>query len=134
MVDFNNETTITTSPKNILSILAIQNWINIIDAMEKYYNNTFLDIDTDLNYIQSRILTLYLQFKPSFIKFYRKEAKVLSIFDKLSLEKVTDFKDILIAFDYLNLYLYEKKITKLDDSITYDATNPFEENKARGFN
>jgi len=134
MVDFNNETTITTSPKNILSIVAIQNWVNIIEAMEKYYTNSFLDVDMDINYIQARILTLYLQFKPSFLNFYKKQPLILELFDKLSEEKAKDFKQILEAFDYINLFLYEKKITRLDDSKTYDATDPFAENKARGFN
>lgn len=140
MVDFNNETTISQPIKQVVAITGLQYHMDVLTNQSHYLKNKFMGIDIDCSLYQSSVITLYYQFKDSIIAYYNNKSKfkdgdhekILKCLANLE-DNALDYDEINKAFNYINTFLYEKGLTKIDDKAVYDATNPFEENRARGF-
>lgn len=128
MVNFNNETTITRAPKNILEILIIEKRKYFLDALEQYYKDKFNNIQVSNSIIRARLITLFLDIKTSFSRSRKpEEAQELQ---ELVYSKSTD--DLLEAFDKINLFLDNKKLLQWDSMRTYDPGSVEEENDFHG--
>lgn len=128
MVNFNNESTITRAPKNILEILIIEKRSYFLDALEQYYKDKFNNRNPTNSVIRARLITLFLDIKTSITRSRDKE-EVEVLKDKV-MSKNTD--DLLEAFDIISDYLDSKKLLQWDSMKTYDPGSVEEENKFHG--
>ena len=128
MVDFNNESTITRTPKDILEILIIEKRTYFIDAFEKYNKDRSNNIKASIAVIKSRLFSLFLEIRPSLKKHLDKKE-----FEELEgLLESKESKGLLDAFDIMSEFLYSKKLIMWDSMKQYDPSSAEEENKFHG--
>lgn len=126
MVDFNNETTVTQSPTELVKIMLLERRKYVIDAIEHYYKNTSNGIKPAIGVIKSRLLALFYELKPSLTSADVDTVKLAKELD------VKDIKELLNAFDTLNQYFYDLQLTKIDYKKLIDTTNVEIENLEKG--
>ena len=129
MVDFNNEATIGRPAKDVEEIIILERRYNFIEALEDYKKKKFSNIGVSFGIVRARLLSLFLQFQAT-IK--RRWADDYEDMLKTCLES-KDEQKILDVFFQINEYLDELKITRIDNQRVYNAQNPEEENKVKGF-
>lgn len=128
MVDFNNDSTITRTPKDILEILIIEKRTYFIDAYEKYIKDKTNGVQTPISILKARLNSLFLEIYPSLQKNMDKENFEL-------LKNNVNSKDadaLLQAFNDMSEFLYNKKLLMWDSMKQYDPTSAEEENKFHG--
>ena len=76
MVDFNNENTITTAPKEIVKIMLLERRKYVIDALEYIYKKKMSGIKADIGLLGSRIISLYFEMNKPLSQFYKEEELV----------------------------------------------------------
>jgi len=128
MVDFNNDSTITRTPKDILEILIIEKRTYFIDAYEKYIKDKSNGVKAPISVLKARLTSLYLEIYPSL-------SKNMDETELIGLRKFIDSdnsKDLLDAFNQISEFLYAKKLLMWDSMKQYDPTSAEEENKFHG--
>jgi hypothetical protein len=129
MVDFNNETTITTSPKIIVKIMLLERRKFVIDALEFIYKNKRQGLETNADMLRSRLLSLMYEMYYPLVAAYGGTELNQMIAD-CKTKRIEVLEDI---YSKVDKWFYEKGLTKIDTNKIYDMTDAEEENKARGF-
>ena len=125
MVDFNNETTVSTPASDVVRILILQRRNDVIEAFEHYYKMNEGDVTSDLEVVKARINSLYLEIQGLLHK--RDENMDEVKFNKEIFN--ADIEGLLKIFSGFNLLLYDINLTKIDNKPQYDTTNIELENK-----
>jgi len=129
MVDFNNNNTVATAPKELLNILIIEHYYYLIDAFEKYDKLEFMGADAPKEIVKSKLYALFrLQKKALEDSLKPEDFQILK-----NIRNKDEYIDLETAFDILNAWLYTKGLIKVDDRELYDFTDPFEENRRKGY-
>ena len=130
MVDFNNETIVNASAKNILTIIYLQRSEWLQDAWEEYYNEEQNNIETTKakSKIKARLTALFNRLRPTLKKSLSEKDFIMI----QSLVKSENLEDWEFATNELEQFLYDKNITKLDTARPYDPTDIEAENAAYG--
>ncbi len=129
MVDFNNETTIGTSAVDIVRVLVLQSRKYTFEAWEKYRKQKACNIDADLSLVYSRLHAWFDELQASLKRRMKpEEYKAL----KVKLNKKDDETSLLDVTYFLNEYLDDIRLTRLDTKKDYDKTDWESENKAMG--
>lgn len=128
MVNFDNEATITTAPKEIVKIMLLERRKYLIDAVEYIHKNKQRGVTPDLALFGSRLLSLFLELYHSLADYYSKDE-----FKKLKKDVYSDkLADLETAFISINKWFYKKRLIKIDTIKRYDRGNVEAENKAMG--
>jgi len=128
IVDFDNETTITTAPKEIVKIILLERRKYLLDSIEYYHKNKQRGVSVGLELLGSRLLSLFLELVHPLKEFYSPDdfedikKKVLS----------NDYNSFESAFISIDKWFYDKKLTKIDTITKYDRGNVEEENLTMG--
>lgn len=131
MVDFNNETTISTPSYDVVKILILQRRYDLMEAIEhfKKQENSGLDnIDVYLPYIRTRLLSLYLELYPMIM---RKKNKVY-ITDLEEGINSQDYEELLGMVKKLLIFIDDLKITAIDTKRKIDTTRIEKVNQYKG--
>lgn len=130
MVDFNNETTVSTPAADIVRVLILERHAYVVDAIERHYVNDALNIDTaqDLGVIKARLMTFYFYICEVLPRRMDKD-EIKNLKEDLAAE---DFDGVMRAFRSLNKVLDSVKLTRIDTKKVYDPTRVEEENKEKG--
>jgi hypothetical protein len=133
MVDFNNETSVSTPATNIVKILVLEARYNSLLALEFYNSKISAGINSEQATLRARLGTWFMEHQAYLKRTLIKEE------DKKLYKKIKDnifFKknnlnneDILEAVEYLNKIIDLLKINKLDTRQQYDTTDVEEDNK-----
>jgi len=129
MVDFNNETTITTNPKDVYNILLIQHNEYVLDSLEAYEKHKYQGITVSSHVIRARIKNLYRHIRQDYkrnvdAELYHK-AQELYNSDKL--------EDLFLLYEeYVSDYLAKIGLTSKTIKKDYDSLNATEEDDAKG--
>lgn len=129
MVDFNNDSTITTAPQDIVKIMILERRKYVIDAFEHYYKQKGLSQTPNKAIVHSRLFALFLEFRPTL-----KRVMTLEDFGRLQ-SLILNNKDIETwgqAFEIIDHWLDDKRLIRVDTIKRYDSTNVEIENKERG--
>jgi len=129
MVDFNNETTIGTPAVDIVRILILQRHSDLIEAWEMYNKEKGKGIQVRIGVVRARLFSLYLQLQPSLKR--RLKPKTYVVVDK-QIREAEKEEEVIKQLYFLNEYLDELRITRIDTKKQYDSTNTETENKAKG--
>ena len=120
MVDFNNETTVTTPASDVVRILILQRRNDVIEAFEHYNKNYASDVEIDLSVVKARIHSLYLEVQGLADKRI-KDTDIEGMTEKIFACK--DREALLKIFSEINMLLYEINLTKIDNKPDYDTTD-----------
>jgi len=127
MVDFNNDTTVTTPALDVVKILILQRRNDVIEAFEHY--NKSLDFEEDISLVRSRLYGLYLETKGMLENNFPDETlKTL----REAVYSPKSFKEIDEGFNIINMLLYEIKLIKIDNKKGFDSRDMEAENKHHG--
>lgn len=127
MVNFNNETTVTQAPAEIVKITRLEKRYNLFEALERYYKDDLGGQDTDheLTVVAVRGLNLMWELAGELV---RKKKNIVSIRDNLlSQNKIR----ILEEVERLNLFCDEIGLTRIDINKVYDTTRVENENREK---
>lgn len=126
MVDFNNETTVTRPPAEIVKVLILEHRENLIEAFEFYHKKDGSGVQMDTTAIHSRLFSLFLEIEAA-VK--RRDPELHKRIVKLiSSRKYPDLEE---AFFLLNELFDKMKLTLIDGSVPLGG-NIIERNKAHG--
>ena len=111
MSDLEIDKTMGIARKDILTQILLTRHYNTIEAFEKYNRIEYLGGQGDISILKQKLDSLFMTMSSALKKSLKPEDfKLLS--DLMTSEK---YQDLLKAFDILNDWLYEKKITMIDD-------------------
>lgn len=127
MVDFKDERTVTTPSWEILKLLALEKRENLMLAIEFYFKHKYDDqvLEQDINIVRGRLWCLY----------YELEAWLKRSYDDVLLASFRvkiDSKDIVEVFEvvtFINKFMDDKKLTRIDTRNVYDKTRVEVENE-----
>jgi len=126
MVDFNNDTTITTPASEIVKILILQRRNDFIEANEVYLREKYSGIETPDHIIRARLMSLFLEIQAAL-----KRNKKKDDYDEITaLIQSDDYKDLLKAYTILNTWLDESRLIRIDTRQQYDRTIAENENES----
>lgn len=114
MVDYNNQTTISTPPGDVLKIAILERrayFINAVEAYKKIDARSGNQGHGELYVVQAALYGLFWELAAPLKNDYSNED-----FQKiwLSVEGVNTLEEALAVFAVLNDYLYKKNLTKFD--------------------
>lgn len=129
MVDFNNEVTVSTPASDVVRILVLQRRSDLFEALERYNKMDFQGIAQDNSVVKARLITLFLELQGGLKRRLKPE-----IYEDLKNNIFDNDKDKIIkAVYYLNEYLDEIRLTRLDNRPNVDSIKWEEVNKAYGY-
>lgn len=140
MVDFNNETTVAQGSNEIVKITRIEKRYNLFEALEAYYKAEFQGQDTapELSVIRARALNLFFEMEGELTRKAESDAKnrkkndePLIIEDLKDTLKEGEEEELMKAISFLNLFLDNIGLTKIDVRNRFDSTRVEAENKER---
>ena len=133
MVNFNNDSTITKPPIDIVNLIIIEHWYNCRLAYEFYIKNKFNNAGITLADFRSRLISLYLSIieilkrKLTPDEFENVNNICMNIDSKLSLH------ELLEAYLIINRILDLTGLIKVDTKPVVNRLNIEESNKALGY-
>lgn len=132
MVDFNNDTTVTVAPAELIKIIILQRRHDFIEAQEHYFKFLSEDVETpvSLEMVLSRLRSFYIEIK-GIVKRHWKEKETNdfeTIFDR---RKQLDIDAIIEKFMTLNDVLDEIGLLKIDNRRLYDERRVEQSNAAQ---
>lgn len=126
MVDFNNESTVSTPAVDVVKILILQRRNDFIEALEAYRKEIYRGIHTDNSIVKSRLNSLFLEVSAA-LKRSLKEEDFEALREKITTDKIEYLEE---AFLMLNTWLDDKHIIRVDNKKTYDRRRVENENKS----
>jgi len=127
MVDFNNEGTVTTPSWDLLKILALEKRENLLLSVEFFFKNKYQgsDDDHDIGIIKTRLWCLYFELEAWLNRSYS-----IAEIDQLKLWiEDRDYKVVLRAITFLNKFMDEKSLIKIDTKQIYNKKRTETENE-----
>jgi hypothetical protein len=120
MVNFQNETTIAQKPKNILEIIIIQRWHDLVEAWELLYKNKE-GYDQIIPIVQARTKTLLISIISSIrndetkgLKDYEERVLKVKSTDLLTMSDTMNSSSLFNVFLFISDFLYKKGLLKFD--------------------
>ena len=137
MVDFNNETTVSSPAANIVKLLVIEARYNSFLAIEEYNSKISASINHNQGQLRARLGTWFLEHQAYLDRAFTKGEEIIEI-DKVKKDLFFNKTDlsydrILEVVIFLNNIIDKLKITKLDTKKQYDTTDIEEDNKANEY-
>lgn len=134
MVDFNNETTITTDRSKIVTVIILQRHSFVIDALESYNKFRFSQGNVANPHkatVMSAILSLWLQLRANVYESgINHEDKPLGVVIDALLQK-PEFKDFYRGWLLIDEFVCGANLTRFYYSKSYSPRNTFDELEAR---
>ena len=128
MVDFENETTITTSPRNILQILILQERDRVLESLKQLYNRGNVIIDLDTYNIKANLKVLFLELRAGMERDMETTEFTKLESDIMKANNITEFEN---CFNSINKWLDEKRLIRFDNIESYDRTRVEKQNRAK---
>jgi len=128
MVDFNNEGTMTTPAGDVVKMCILERWYNLIEAFEAYDKNKSSGIQAEFHIMKSRLLSLFRVLTPALLR-AGKKAEYEEI---ILLSQEGGYEDLLRAFNIMNTFLDDIRLTRIDTKPKYNRDRVEEENTIYG--
>lgn len=132
MVDFQGDNTVATAPKNLLNIIILEHYYNLIGSIEEYNKLRFMNSDGSLAKVRARLSALvYCQFNA--FKRTLKEEEWSQLEETLDNSKKKTEAEVFSTINMVLVWLDEKRLIRVDDRMTQDFTDVFGDNERNGF-
>jgi hypothetical protein len=130
MVDFNNDATVATPATDVIRILILQRRNDCIEAIEAYMRNLGKMGAADPYEVRARIYSLYLELQAALRRrLPEAEYQALRV---LVVNHYTAIIDLVRCFEFMNQWLDENKLIRIDTKKQYDSTLVTEEDGEKG--
>jgi len=134
MVDFHSDAMVTTPSWEILKLLALEKRENLMLAIEFYFKNKYLgsDVEQDTNIIRGRLWCLYYELEAWLIRTYATKEinEVKRKIDSRIRDDAGNPKEVFEAASFINKFMDDKKLTRIDNIKSIDRTRVELENEA----
>ncbi len=129
-MNYNNDTTISTPPGDILKVAILERRAFFINSVEQYMKDQSRGVTPNLQFINAGLMCLFLELADSLEKDLSKEE-----FEQLREKAVSNqsFDDALKTFASLSAFLYKKNVTKFDTRKEIESDDIEGNNKSHGF-
>ena len=134
MVNFENDQTVATAPKQVVNMIVIENYYNLISALEKFEETKLQGSPGNLARLRSRLIALVIGQFSAFKRHFEKDEEIwnkikeaVNTTNKKTEEEIKEV--IFLVIEWLD----EKQLIRLDDRIKRDYTNIWEDNEVNGF-
>lgn len=128
MVDFDNETTITTPATDIIKVIYLERRKFLIDAIEHYYKQRKQKINANTGIIASRLIALFVELYHSLKRYYSDQD-----FEQLQQYVYSDnWNDLYQGIVMISRWFDDKRLTMIDTIKRYDTTMVEKENEEKG--
>ena len=130
MVDFDNETTISTPSYEIVKVLILQRRSYLIDIYEEYLKREYQGQESQTQYqiIRARLHSLFLELQP-LLKRKLKPAEYNELYTRVRSDNPEQVEQAMFK---INEFIDEIKITAIDTKQHYDRTRVENENRMKG--
>lgn len=128
MVDFDNETTISTPASEVIKILILQRRYDMFESLEKYNKLRSQNMEADPSPLKARLFTLFLEIQAG-LKRRIPEEEYKKLIKNISSNEEAD---IMEAIYKINEELDKINLTKIDTRKVYDSTRVEKENRVKG--
>lgn len=135
MVNFENDQTVATAPKQVVNMIVIENYYNLISALEKFEETKMQGSPGNLARLRSRLISLVIGQFSAFKRHFEKEnpeawLKICEAVNTSVKKTEEEIKEVIfLVIEWLD----EKQLIRLDDRIKRDYTNIWEDNEVNGF-
>lgn len=139
MVDFNNESTVSTPPGEVVKIIVLERREQVIEALESYYRSLAADLDTSvkIDVLYARLMAFWFQIE-AMARRRLKDARGGE--DDLTFEQVrkavinskNKFDAMIEAFEWMNQFVDKMGLTVIDGRAQYDRRNIEDANLKKG--
>ncbi len=139
MVDFNNDTTVTTPPGDVVKIVILERREQVIEALENYHNveNASVDLQHKENTVHARILALWYELEAiiarrlEHAKGTEQDPNFAMVKNAITFE-AKKFAAYVEAFEWMNAFIDELGLTNIDIRPKYDRRNVEDSNQKKG--
>lgn len=138
MVDFNNDSTVSTPPGDVVKIVVLERREQVIEALESFHfvDHGKQDTSHKLAMLYSRIMALWYQIQAMV---YRRLGKAKGTDDdpsyamiELLIVKATKKEEMIEAYQWMNCFIDDMGLTFIDSRARYDRTNIEDSNVKKG--
>lgn len=134
MVNFENDQTVATAPKQLVNLIVIENYYNLIGALGKFEETKLQGSPGNLARLRSRLIELIIgqfnAFKRHFENNTETWTKIEEVVNTTNKKSEDEIKEVIfLVIEWLD----EKQLIRLDDRIKRDYTNIWEDNEVNGF-
>jgi len=128
MVDFNNETTISTPAGDVIKILILQRRYDLFESLEAYNKQRGQGTDPNIGGVSARLYTFWLELE-AMLKRRLKAEEYETLYQNVISDKEAN---IILAINTINAQLDFIKLTKIDERQVYESHRAEKENKVKG--
>jgi len=137
MVNFENETTVSTPAGDIVKILWLQKREDLHNELEKYNKLKALSTEPEQAVLKSKIGSLLIELLPYLERKQttpeqkeKRESQIKKIFFNEDELEPSEILDIVLE---INKILDELRVTRIDTRVRYDRSNVEEDNRRQGY-
>lgn len=131
MVDFNNQSTVSTPPGDVVKIVVLERREQVIEAIEQYYSveSAGLEPDHKVNILRARIMAFWNQIQAMVKR--KRPAEYEEIRQDMS--KAQKFVELVQAYEWMNEFVDEDLgLTQIDTRERYDRRRVEDVNSKKG--
>jgi len=131
VVDFNNDSTVSTPPGDVVKIVVLERREQCIEALESYHNVQAANLETGhkLSILRARVMAFWYQVQ-AMAKRRLSEEKYEEI--RADFENATREKELVSGFEWLNEFVDDLGLTFIDSRAKYDRTHVEDSNSKKG--
>ena len=133
MVDFNNESTISKPPKEVVALILIEKIYNFLEADEDYSKKRLIGGAVSIANSRSRLRTLFLMSHDLLRRSLDKEVYSAVKLVCMDLKQKIEPDDLLESFGHIMAVMDKVGLTKLDTKPIYNRNSIEQSNKAQGY-
>lgn len=131
MVDFNNDSTVSTPPGDVVKIVVLERREQCIEALESYHNMEAASLETGhkLSILRARIMAFWYQ-----VQAMAKRRLTPEIYAEVKdgIEEAKNADELVEAFEWLNIFVDDMGLTFIDSRAKYDRTRVEDANSKKG--
>lgn len=131
MVDFNNDSTVSTPPGDVVKIVVLERREQCIEALESFHNMEAAHLETGhkLSVLRARVMAFWYQ-----VQAMVKRRLPLEDYERvrLAFEEAKTADDLVEGFEWLNEFVDDLGLTFIDSRARYDRTRVEDANSKKG--
>lgn len=130
MVDFNNEATVSTPAVDVVRILILQRRSDLFEALERYNKTEYQGAQSDISIVRARLVSLFMELQAGIRRRTKDDKEYIKLKSKIY---SSNPDNILEAIEYLNGYLDDMKLTRVDNKPNVNKKSWEAVNNAYGY-
>lgn len=131
MVNFNNETIMSRPPSDVVALILLEKYANVLEALELYIENESKDFThNSFIILKSRLFVLFYSQKQAFRRALKKE----DFYRLENIKNIESFEELRVVYDIIMTWLDSTQILKLDRLQALDLSDIESDNQDAGFN